>query len=346
MKIAVDAMGGDYAPAEIVKGAVEAAVMDGIQIVLVGEEERIQKELNKYRYPTELISCLHAPEAIEMNEEPALAVRRKRNASLVVATKLVKEKTAAAIVSAGNTGAQMAAALFELGRIPGIERPGIATVFPSPAGPKVLIDSGANADCKARHFVHFAVLGSIYAQHVLGIENPRVALLNVGSEPKKGSEVVVEAYQLLEQTKSVTFSGNLEGRDFFSADVDVIVCDGFIGNIVLKLTEGLVATLFAMIKAEFKKSPLQLFGGLLVKPGFKAILRKLDYAEYGGAPLLGVQGISVICHGSSRAKAVRNAIRFAQEAVKQNFVELVKKGLGGNLRESGEDKGSFNHGSE
>ncbi len=335
MKVAVDAMGGDYAPEEIVKGAVEAAVKDGTQIILVGKEERVQAELNKYRYPPELISCVHAPENIEMDEEPVPAVRRKKNASLVVATRLVKERTAAAIVSAGNTGAQMAAALFELGRIPGVERPAIATVFPSPGGPKVLIDSGANVDCKARHLVQFACLGSIYAREVLGIESPRVALLNIGSEPNKGNEAVVEAFQILEKTGSLLFAGNLEGRDFFTGDVDVIVCDGFLGNVVLKLTEGLVAALFMMIRSELKKNPLRSLGGVLVKPGFREILRKLDYAEYGGAPLLGVQGISIICHGSSRAKAIRNAIRFAQEAARKNLLELVKKGLGGNLCDSG-----------
>lgn len=335
MKVAVDAMGGDYAPEEIVKGAVEAVVKDGTQIILVGKEERVQAELNKYHYPPELISCVHAPESIEMDEEPVPAVRRKKNASLVVATRLVKERTAAAIVSAGNTGAQMAASLFELGRIPGVERPAIATVFPSPGGPKVLIDSGANVDCKARHLVQFACLGSIYAREVLGIESPRVALLNIGSEPNKGNEAVVEAFQILEKTKNLLFAGNLEGRDFFTGDVDVIVCDGFLGNVVLKLTEGLVAALFMMIRSELKKNPLRSLGGVLVKPGFREILRKLDYTEYGGAPLLGVQGISIICHGSSRAKAIRNAIRFAQEAARKNLLELVKKGLGGNLCESG-----------
>ncbi len=327
MRIAVDAMGGDHAPVEIVKGAVEAAVKDGIRIILVGKEDRIRAELNKYRYPHELISCFHTPDIIEMNEESASAVRRKKNASLVVATRLVKEGDAAAVVSAGNTGAQMAAALFELGRIPGIERPGIATVFPSPTGPKVLIDSGANVDCKARHLVQFAGLGSIYAKNVLGIDNPRVALLNVGSESNKGNEAVVEAFQILERSKSVIFSGNVEGRDFLTGDVDVIVCDGFVGDIALKLTEGLVATIFMMIKAEMKKNPVRLFGGLLVKPGFKEILQKLDYTEYGGAPLLGVRGISIICHGSSWAKAIRNAVRFGQKAVQGNFLELIKREL-------------------
>lgn len=328
MRVAVDAMGGDYAPQEVIKGAVEAVLEYEVEIILVGQQEVIKAELDKYRYPVNSISIVDALEVIKMDEHPSSAVRRKRNASLVVATKLVKEGTAAALVSAGNTGAQMAAALFELGRLPGVERPGIATVFPSPSGPKVLIDSGANVDCKARNLVQFAYLGSAYAQNVLGVSNPRVALLNVGSEPSKGNEVVIEVYQILERKRNhFLFYGNIEGCEFFTADVNVIICDGFVGNIVLKLTEGIVETLFMMIKKELRKNPVRSLGGFLVKPGFQELMLKLDCAEYGGAPLLGVQGISIICHGSSRAKAIRNAIRSARDAVKNNFLEVAKKGL-------------------
>ena len=281
MRIAVDAMGGDYAPVEIVKGAVQA-VNDGAQVILVGLEELIASELKNYRYPPEAIAVRQASEVIRMDEHPASAVRRKKDSSMVVATKLVKEGEAAAIISAGNTGAQMAAALFAFGRLPGIERPGIATVFPSPGGPKVLIDSGANVDVKASHLVQFAYLGSYYARQVLGITSPRVALLSVGSEATKGTEAVIKAHQALAEAEDLHFVGNVEGRDFLTADVDVIACDGFVGNIALKLTEGIVSTLTGLIKEELQRNPLRMLGGLLVKPAFSDLFRKLDYTEYGG----------------------------------------------------------------
>ncbi len=327
MKIAVDALGGDYAPAEVVRGAVEAACEEDVTVVLVGREEVVREELEKHHYPPERVEVVDAPEAIGMEEHPVTAVRRKRNSSLVVATRLVRDGAACAVVSAGNTGAQMAAALFELGRLPGIERPGIATVLPSPRGPKVLIDSGANVDCKASHLVRFALLGSAYARCALGIGNPRVALLNVGSEPTKGSEAVVAAYQLLEKQQKVCFCGNLEGRDLFTADVDVVVCDGFVGNVVLKLTEGLAATFFGMVREELQQGYRGHLAGLLARPYFRRLLRRLDYAEYGGAPLLGVQGLSIICHGSSRAKAIKNAVKYAKSAAAAGLLEFLAKEL-------------------
>ncbi len=329
MRIAVDAMGGDHAPAEIIKGAVAAAAGDKIPVILVGEESIIETELKRYRYPQEAVAILHAPEVIAMDDHPASAVRRKKDSSLVAATRLVKEGEAAAIISAGNTGAQMAAAIFAFGRLPGIERPAIATVIPSPIGPKVLIDSGANVDDKASHLVQFAYLGSRYAGQVLHIGRPRVALLSVGSEATKGTEAVIEAHQILAKTGALNFVGNVEGRDFLTADVDVIVCDGFVGNIALKLTEGIVFTIVGMIKEELKRNPLRMLGGVLVKPALRGLLCKLDYTEYGGAPLLGVNGLSIICHGSSRARAIRNAIRFANRAVQENFTESLLKGWDG-----------------
>lgn len=326
MIIAVDAMGGDHAPAEIVRGAVETVNSSTDRVILVGMRDAVEAELSRYRYPGEAIAVRHAAGVIQMDEHPASAVRRKKDSSLVVATGLVKAGEADAIISAGNTGAQMAAALFAFGRLPGIERPGIATVFPSPKGPKVLLDSGANVDVRAGHLVQFAFLGSCYARQVLGIGRPRVALLNVGSEPVKGTETVVEAYQALSEAGDLRFSGNVEGRDFFTADVDVIICDGFVGNVVLKLTEGIVATITGMIREELKRNAWRMLGGLLVKPAFKDLFRKLDYAEYGGAPLLGVNGLSIICHGSSRARAIRNAIRFAGRAVREGLMDGLRKG--------------------
>ncbi len=329
MRIAVDVMGGDYAPGEIVKGSVDAVINDGIEVVLVGEEEQVRNELIKYDFPDHLISVVNAGETIEMDEHPAKAVRRKKDASLVVATRLVKNGEAAALLSAGNTGAQMAAALFELGRFPGVERPGIATVLPSPQGPKVLIDSGANVDAKAEHLVCFAYLGSAFAEGVLGISEPRVALLNIGSESSKGNDLVVKAYQLLQGTDKLYFKGNIESRDLMAADVDVIVCDGFVGNITLKAVEGIAAVLMAMIKDELTRNPLRLLGGALVKPRFIEIRKKLDYNEYGGAPLLGVKGLSIICHGSSRARAIKNAIRYARQAAESNLLGLIEQKLEG-----------------
>ncbi len=329
MRIAVDAMGGDYAPGEIVKGSVDAVIDDGIEVVLVGKEELMRDELKKYDYPDQLLSVVNASETIEMDEHPAKAVRRKKDASLVVATRLVKSGEAAAVLSAGNTGAQMAAALFELGRFPGVERPAIATVLPSPQGPKVLIDSGANVDAKAQHLVCFAYLGSAFAEGVLGIREPRVALLNIGAESSKGNDIVVKAYQLLQEADKLFFKGNIESRDLMSADVDVIVCDGFVGNITLKAVEGIAAFLMKMMKDELSRNPLRLFGGALVKPGIKKIMKKLDYSEYGGAPLLGVNGLSIICHGSSRARAIKNAIRYARQAAESNLLELIGQKMEG-----------------
>ncbi|MGD0621220.1 MAG: phosphate acyltransferase PlsX [Thermacetogeniaceae bacterium] len=326
MSIAVDAMGGDHAPGEIVKGVVNAVNSGFARVILVGPQELIEADLKNYRYPSEAITVRHADEVIRMDEHPASEVRRKKNSSLVVATRLVKEGEAAAVISAGNTGAQMAAALFEFGRLPGIERPGIATVFPSPKGPKVLIDSGANVDVKASHLVQFACLGSHYARQVLGIGNPRVALLSVGSEATKGTEAVIEAHQTLAAARDLCFAGNIEGREFLTADVDVIACDGFVGNIALKLAEGIVSTLTGMIRDELKRNPLRMLGGMLVKPAFSDLFRKMDYTEYGGAPLLGVNGLSVICHGSSRARAIQNAVRYTAKAVQENLVESLQRG--------------------
>lgn len=333
MRIAVDAMGGDYAPEEIVKGAVEAVLSYGIEVILVGQEKLVREELKKYSYSTDLISVVHASESIGMDEHPAKAVRRKKDASLVVAARLVKCGQAAAFVSAGNTGAQMAASLFELGRIPGIERPGIATVLPTPDRlPKVLIDSGANADAKARHLVQFAYLGSAFSESVLKIENPRIALLNVGTEPSKGNEMVIKVHQVLKEAEDINFVGNIEGRELMTADADVIVCDGFVGNITLKAIEGIAATLMTMMKEQLTRNPLRVIGGLLVKPGIKEMIKKMDYSEYGGAPLLGVEGISIICHGTSRSRAIKNAIHYAYQAAQSNLIDLMRKDFSASMK--------------
>ncbi|MDA8443326.1 MAG: phosphate acyltransferase PlsX, partial [Peptococcaceae bacterium] len=251
---------------------------------------------------------------------------------LVVATRLVKEGKADAVVSAGSTGAQMAAALFGLGRLKGIERPAIATVLPTAQGGKLVLDVGANAEAKPEHLYQFGIMGSIYAEKILHIAQPKVALLNIGSEKTKGNELVLAAYSLLQQAP-LRFIGNIEGREVPRGDADVVVCDGFVGNIVLKFAEGLADTLFKMIKAEITANPMRKLGAALVKPGLKELGRRLDYAEYGGSPLLGVNGVSIVCHGSSKAKAIKNAIKVAHECVDSGYLEVIQANLTEGKRE-------------
>ncbi|MDI6812402.1 MAG: phosphate acyltransferase PlsX [Desulfitobacteriaceae bacterium] len=328
MRIALDAMGGDFAPGEIVKGAVQAAeIYPDLEIILVGRGEALSPYLPGGVLPRN-ISIKEAAEVVEMAEHPAQAVRKKKDASIVVATRMVKDKEAEAIVSAGNTGAQMAAALLGLGRIRGIERPAIATVMPTLAGGKLVLDVGANPDAKAEHLLQYALMGSIYAEKILGLPKPRVALLNIGSEEGKGNELTQNTYPLL-QKSPVNFIGNLEGRDVPYGKGDVIVCDGFVGNVLLKTAEGLAGALFELIKKKITATPLRKLGAVAVKPGLKEIAQMMDYAEYGGAPLLGVNGISIICHGSSKAKAIVNAIRVARECVQARFVEQIAEAMHG-----------------
>ncbi|MHB1651073.1 MAG: phosphate acyltransferase PlsX [Desulfitobacteriaceae bacterium] len=324
MRVAVDAMGGDFAPGEIVKGTWQAAQTypDG-QFILVGREQEIRQYLPGPQVPKNL-EFHEATEVIEMDEHPANAVRKKRDASIVVATRLVKEKTADAVVSAGSTGAQMAAALLGLGRIKGIERPALATVMPTLAGGKLILDVGANPDAKPEHLLQYALMGNIYAEKILGIPNPRVGLLNIGSEEGKGNELTQLAYPLL-RNSGINFTGNIEGRDVPYGKVDVVVCEGFVGNVLLKTAEGLAGAMFELIKEKITSSTVRRLGALAVKPGLKEIAQMMDYAEYGGAPLLGVKGISIICHGSSKAKAIFNAIRVAQECGQVQFVEQMSQ---------------------
>ncbi|AFQ45585.1 phosphate acyltransferase PlsX [Desulfosporosinus meridiei] len=325
MKIAVDAMGGDYAPEEIIKGAIIAAeASPDVQIILVGQKEHMQKFLSG-SLPKN-ISQYEASEVIAMDEHPANAVRKKKDSSIVVATRLVKQGEADAVVSAGSTGAQMAAALLGLGRIKGIERPAIATILPTPEGGKLILDVGANMDATPEQLCQYGLMGSIYAAKILGISNPRVGLLNVGGEEGKGNDLAQKAYQLL-KASPINFIGNVEGRDVPYGRADVVVCEGFTGNILLKTAEGLAGVLFQQIKEKITSNMVRKLGALAVKPGLKEIAQMMDYAEYGGAPLLGVNGISIICHGSSKAKAITNAIRVAQECVQVRLIEQIRDDL-------------------
>lgn len=323
-RIALDAMGGDHAPMEIVRGARDAAHELGVHIILVGDQEKIQRELDGDAAGG-LISIVHAPEVVEMDEHPVNAIRKKKNSSIVVATQLVKERTADAVVSAGSTGAQMASSLFILGRIAGVDRPAISTLLPTARGVVALLDVGANVDCRPQHLKQFAVMGSLYAEKVLGLPNPRVGLLNIGAEETKGNELTLAAYQLLKEAE-INFVGNVEGRDLFLGTSDVAICDGFVGNVVLKSAEGLAMSILGMFQQELGRLEdiLGLERIMHIMSGFK---RRMDYAEYGGAPLLGVDGVSVISHGSSRARAIKNAVRVAKETVEQRLVPAIKASL-------------------
>lgn len=325
MKIAVDAMGGDYAPQEIVTGAIEAAKDYGLPVILVGDEDQVYQCMEGHQ-PSGLVTVMHAPEVIGMSEQPAVAVRRKKNSSIVIATRLVREGEADALVSAGSTGAAMAAALLGLGRIKGIDRPAIAGVLPREKGYTVLLDAGANVDCKPHHLLQFGVMGYLYAEKILGQENPRVGLLSNGEEETKGDETTLAAYPLLKRAP-VNFIGNVEGRDIFKGTVDVVVCDGFVGNIVLKAGEGLAQALFKMMREEMTKTWPAKVGTAMAAPAMKGIQKRLDSAEYGGFPLLGVNGVAIISHGNSKARAIKNAIRVARESVDNHLVTAILESI-------------------
>ena len=329
MKIAVDAMGGDFAPEQIVLGALAAARQLDCEIVLVGDQQKVQAELDKSTDWHKLkISIQHAEDVIGMDEHPGAAVRRKKDSSIVVATKLVKDGVCDAVLSAGSTGAAVASALFGLGRIKGVDRPTIATPIPTVKGATLLLDSGANVDSKPHHLVQSAMMGSIYYKYVYGVDKPRVGLLNIGEEETKGNEQALATYPLLQQTSSIYFKGNAEGRDIPKGTFDVVVCDGFVGNVVLKFAEGLAKTLMKLIKEAVRDGGIfAKLGALLLAPALKKMAKRLDAAEYGGAPLLGVDGCYIICHGSSNAKAIQSAIHVAHEYVKNNVLEHIKNGI-------------------
>ncbi|MGI6092981.1 MAG: phosphate acyltransferase PlsX [Veillonellaceae bacterium] len=327
MRVAVDTMGTDYGPLEIVLGCVEAAKEYKCEITLVGNENEILQALNRCGNWQSLgISVQHASEVIEMHEHPAVAIRKKKDSSIVVATRLVKDGVCDAVVSPGSTGAAVAAALFGLGRIKGIERPSIATPIPNLTGVTILLDSGANVDSKPKHLVQSAIMGSIYSKYIWGINKPRVGLLNIGEEETKGNEQALSTYPLLKQLNTVNFIGNVEGRDIPKGTVDVVVCDGFVGNVVLKLGEGLAGAIMQLLKDAIKNSSfITKMAAMLVLPVLKSLKKKLDYTEYGGAPLLGVEGGFIICHGSSKAKAIKNAIRVAKEFTEQKVVDHIRE---------------------
>jgi len=322
MKIVIDAMGGDNAPLVTVQGAVEAVESYDVNIILTGNQPMIENELAKYNYAKEKIEVIHCSEQITNEDKPVISIRKKKDSSMVVGLKLVKDKKADAIISAGNSGALLAGGLLVLGRIKGIDRPALAPVYPTTKGVSVLIDAGANVECKPRNFLEFAVMGSIYAEKVLGIEKPKVCTVNIGIEEEKGSELVKEAHNLCKDGP-FNFQGNVEARDIPSGYADVIVCDGFTGNVILKLTEGLASSILGLLKEEFLKNTISKIAALLLKSGLKDFKKRFDYTEYGGAPFLGVDGVLIKAHGSSDGKAIKNAVRQTISFVNNNVLKDI-----------------------
>jgi phosphate acyltransferase len=307
IKIAVDAMGSDHAPAVEVEGAVQAAVQYGIPIVLVGQEERVYELLRKHETTGVPIEVAHASEVITMEDSAATAARRKKASSVHVAARLMKEGAVSGFVSAGNTGAVMATVKMILGTLPVVDRPALSTVLPTQKGkPTILLDVGANVDCKPYHLEQFAIMGDIYSRCIFGIRRPRVGLLSIGEEDSKGNDLTKEAFKSLKRAP-INFIGNVEGRDIFKGDVDVIVCDGFTGNVALKLSEGLIETFRSMLGQELQKTLKAQIGYILAQKAFHQFRRRLDYSEYGGAPLLGIKGITIVCHGRSNANAIKSS---------------------------------------
>ncbi len=339
MRIVVDAMGSDSAPGPDVEGAIWAARKYDVAITLVGEKEIVQQELSKYDTAGLDIEIVHASDVITMSDHPAMAVRAKPDSSMVVAMGLVRDGQADAFVSAGNSGGVLATALLSrsrLGRVKGIRRPAISTVLPTRTGKCFILDIGANTDCKPDWLFQFAHMGSIYAERVLEIPSPRVALLSNGEEDTKGNEAVIAAHELLKGS-SLNFVGNVEGKGILSGYADVIVADGFVGNVAIKTAEGVSNVLLSALKEYLQAGILTSLGALLAKPAFNKVKGMLDYREYGGGPLLGVNGVVIIAHGRSDALAIQNAVRVAREAVQQKVVDHIREGLGSIALEDSEE---------
>lgn len=328
IKIAVDAMGGDNAPLEIVKGAVDAANMrKDIQIFLIGRQNAVEAELQKYTYPADRVTVVNAEEVIETAEPPVMAIRKKKKSSIVTGMNMVKQKEADAFVSAGSSGAILVGGQVIVGRIKGIERPPLAPLIPTEKGVSLLIDCGANVDARPSHLVQFARMGSIYMEHVVGMKNPRVAIVNIGAEEEKGNALVKETYPLLKECKDINFTGSIEAREIPHGEADVIVCEAFTGNVILKLYEGLSSTLLHVVKKGLMSSLRSKIGALLIKPALKETLKSFDASAYGGAPLLGLKGLVVKTHGSSKAAEIKNAIIQCVTFKEQEINEKIKQNI-------------------
>ena len=329
-RVALDAMGGDNAPGEIVKGAIDAIhKRKDIKVFLVGQEDLIEKELKQYTYEKDQIEIVNATEVIETAEPPVMAIRKKKDSSIVVAMNMVKKGEADAFVSAGNSGAVLVGGQLIVGRIKGIERPPLAPLLPTATGVSLLMDCGANVDARPSHLVQFAKLGSIYMEHIMGIQNPRVAIVNIGAEEEKGNALVKETFPLLKECEDINFVGSIESREIPNGMADVIVCEAFVGNVILKLYEGVGSVLIRKVKQGMMTSLRSKIGALLVKPALKETLKSFDASEHGGAPLLGLNGLVVKTHGSSKAKEVSNSIiqcvTFKEQNINEKIRECIKE---------------------
>ncbi len=326
--VALDAMGGDYAPLEIVKGGIEAVKeQPDIKIILVGDETAIRAELSKYKYDEKRVSIVGTTEVISCDESPVFAIRHKKDSSLVRSQYLVKEGKADAVVSAGSSGAVLVGGQLIVGRLKGVQRPPLAPLIPKKGGYSLLIDCGANVDARPQHLLQFAKMGSAYMQYCMGVPSPKVAIVNIGVEEEKGNQLVKETYPLLKEAKGINFVGSIEARDIPNSDVDVIVCEAFTGNVILKLYEGVSMTLLSMVKEQLMRSARGKIGGLLIKPALKSLMKNFDSTEYGGAPLLGLKGLVVKAHGNSDAYAIKNAIYQCKRFKDQKINEHIKDAL-------------------
>ena len=332
-------MGGDHGPAVVVEGAVAAVQEFGASVLLVGDTAAIEQELARLRAPRDGVEVRHASQVVGMGESPSQALRRKRDSSLRIAAELVRDGDASAFVSAGNTGAAMAVAMFVVGVLRGVDRPAIAAVLPNLKGFTVLLDVGANVDPKPWHLFQFAVMGNVYARDILGIPEPRVGLLSVGEEEGKGNELTKEAYEQLKDSR-LNFIGNVEGRDIYNGHCDVVVADGFTGNVALKISESLAEMVGAMMREELMRDVRSKLGAALARPAFDRFRKRVDYAEMGGAPLLGIDGGAIICHGASPVKAIKNAVRVAGEWAKAGLNEHIRAALENEITRHGRDGGA------
>ncbi len=323
MIVAVDGMGGDFAPAAVVEGCIQAIKEYNVNIIITGKEDLIKSELSKYQYPEDRISIVNTSEVISTNEPPVMAIRKKKDSSLVKALELVKEGKADAVISAGSTGALMTGATLIVGRIKGIDRVALAPIMPGKNAAFMVVDAGANVDCKPQYLVQFALMGKIYFESVLGIKNPTIGLVNIGTEEEKGNELTKAVHGILKKT-DFNFVGNVEPREVSSGDVNILVCDGFVGNTILKMYEGVALNILGMLKQEIMKSLTAKIGAVLLKPVFKGLKKKLDYSEHGGSAFLGSKGICIKAHGSSDSKAFKNAIRQALNCYDNNIIEKIK----------------------
>ena len=328
MKIIIDAMGGDHAPDVVIEGSVAAVKEYGVDIILTGDEAVIKGLLAKRHYTGDKIVVHHTAEVIGMSEPAAVSVRKKKNSSISVGLSLLKENGGGAFFSAGNTGAVVCAATLTLGLLPGVERPGIAIVYPTLKEISLMVDVGANIDAKPLHILQYAAMADAYSRSVLNKAKPTIGLLNIGEEATKGTDFIKEIYNLL-ASSNINFIGNIEGKDLFTGKCDIVLCDGFVGNIALKVSEGVATLIYGLLKREFTATPISTMAAFLLRCNFKRLKKSMDYSEYGGAPLLGVNGIVIIGHGRSSSKAIKNAIRVAREEVERNvnagMVETLSK---------------------